>query len=307
MNIEIIIARLAFAEKLPKAAVEAALKEPEPIVSRTLDIIERFIESAEQVEGEWTVTEGEESALVGLLHILGELRERRLFAPLLRLFACRQQILDDILGDTLFDSGGKILISTYDGEPAPLLRLMNDPAANEFCRNVAFHAWIYLAAKEVWPRSESEKFLRDAVEQMEPKTASHVWVSWLNAVAILGFEDLVPLADRLYKEGRISVDVIGGNEIVAMSRDEFMDLLGDGLKATDQDNWLASNHLYPFEDTLAELSQWHCYSEDFRKERRHKWLASANLDTVVNERRNVGRNDPCPCGSGKKFKKCCLN
>lgn len=24
------------------------------------------------------------------------------------------------------------------------------------------------------------------------------------------------------------------------------------------------------------------------------------------KRRKVGRNDPCPCGSGKKFKKCCL-
>ena len=23
-------------------------------------------------------------------------------------------------------------------------------------------------------------------------------------------------------------------------------------------------------------------------------------------RRKVGRNDVCPCGSGKKFKKCCL-
>jgi len=22
---------------------------------------------------------------------------------------------------------------------------------------------------------------------------------------------------------------------------------------------------------------------------------------------SVGRNDPCPCGSGKKFKKCCLH
>ncbi|RYZ84342.1 MAG: DUF1186 domain-containing protein, partial [Proteobacteria bacterium] len=21
----------------------------------------------------------------------------------------------------------------------------------------------------------------------------------------------------------------------------------------------------------------------------------------------IGRNDPCPCGSGKKYKKCCLN
>ena len=24
------------------------------------------------------------------------------------------------------------------------------------------------------------------------------------------------------------------------------------------------------------------------------------------KRKRVGRNDPCPCGSGKKFKKCCL-
>lgn len=27
--------------------------------------------------------------------------------------------------------------------------------------------------------------------------------------------------------------------------------------------------------------------------------------TVVNEKGKVGRNDPCPCGSGKKYKYCC--
>jgi hypothetical protein len=27
---------------------------------------------------------------------------------------------------------------------------------------------------------------------------------------------------------------------------------------------------------------------------------------VFNPLRNIGRNDPCPCGSGRKFKKCCL-
>ena len=27
--------------------------------------------------------------------------------------------------------------------------------------------------------------------------------------------------------------------------------------------------------------------------------------TIVNRADRVGRNDPCPCGSGKKFKKCC--
>ena len=27
----------------------------------------------------------------------------------------------------------------------------------------------------------------------------------------------------------------------------------------------------------------------------------------VNPARHVGRNDPCPCGLGKKYKHCCLN
>ncbi|MBU0800892.1 MAG: SEC-C domain-containing protein [Alphaproteobacteria bacterium] len=29
-------------------------------------------------------------------------------------------------------------------------------------------------------------------------------------------------------------------------------------------------------------------------------------ETLRNPMRDVGRNDPCPCGSGGKFKKCCL-
>jgi uncharacterized protein YecA (UPF0149 family) len=27
----------------------------------------------------------------------------------------------------------------------------------------------------------------------------------------------------------------------------------------------------------------------------------------VNTEPKIGRNDPCPCGSGKKYKKCCMN
>ena len=30
-----------------------------------------------------------------------------------------------------------------------------------------------------------------------------------------------------------------------------------------------------------------------------------NLDPYVREEPKIGRNDPCPCGSGKKYKKCC--
>ena len=38
------------------------------------------------------------------------------------------------------------------------------------------------------------------------------------------------------------------------------------------------------------------------------WMSSVGSVkpmTVVREGEKVGRNDPCPCGSGKKYKKCC--
>jgi preprotein translocase subunit SecA len=33
--------------------------------------------------------------------------------------------------------------------------------------------------------------------------------------------------------------------------------------------------------------------------------APAKPKTVVRKNKKIGRNDPCPCGSGKKYKKCC--
>jgi uncharacterized protein len=36
----------------------------------------------------------------------------------------------------------------------------------------------------------------------------------------------------------------------------------------------------------------------------HYWIAKAAIATKE-AKAKVGRNDPCPCGSGKKYKKCC--
>jgi preprotein translocase subunit SecA len=34
-------------------------------------------------------------------------------------------------------------------------------------------------------------------------------------------------------------------------------------------------------------------------------IKSAGKATQKREGAKIGRNDPCPCGSGKKYKKCC--
>lgn len=55
-------------------------------------------------------------------------------------------------------------------------------------------------------------------------------------------------------------------------------------------------------DYLYELPQWEgIFSKEKRKDIQFSWRDSK---MVVNENK-VGRNDPCPCGSGKKYKKCC--
>lgn len=50
-------------------------------------------------------------------------------------------------------------------------------------------------------------------------------------------------------------------------------------------------------------------TERSRFERRDgRWLyldGEHEQETQRNDSPKVGRNDPCPCGSGKKFKKCC--
>lgn len=47
----------------------------------------------------------------------------------------------------------------------------------------------------------------------------------------------------------------------------------------------------------------------FRRDEQGRWLfvdaETPELNTVRRDGPRVGRNDPCPCGSGRKYKKCC--
>ena len=60
------------------------------------------------------------------------------------------------------------------------------------------------------------------------------------------------------------------------------------------------------------FNPWSFYSEDAIAERAARWAEEAietdglYLEPYVREFPKVGRNDPCPCGSGRKYKKCCL-
>lgn len=49
----------------------------------------------------------------------------------------------------------------------------------------------------------------------------------------------------------------------------------------------------------------HEKSKFIKKENRWYYYGWLPLQGTIKKDEKIGRNDPCPCGSGKKYKKCC--
>ena len=106
-------------------------------------------------------------------------------------------------------------------------------------------------------------------------------------------------------------------DVELMSMVGFLDGINDSLKIQnpieEMDENTEVNLGYDLEtlyknmvdakaDWLYELPQWNSiFSEEKRKE---LYLEQKKSGTIVKPHK-IGRNDPCPCGSGKKYKFCC--
>ena len=93
----------------------------------------------------------------------------------------------------------------------------------------------------------------------------------------------------------INDSLVTPNPIDTMEEDTKVSLVFDKEK-------LYKNMVYAKADWLYELPQWDKIFDADTK--RKLYLEQKKSGTVVVGKK-VGRNDPCPCGSGKKYKFCC--
>ena len=93
----------------------------------------------------------------------------------------------------------------------------------------------------------------------------------------------------------INESLVTPNPIEEMTEDTKVSLAWDKEK-------LYYNMVGADASWLYELPQWdNLLTPERRKE---LYLEQKKSGTVVKDKK-IGRNDPCPCGSGKKYKKCC--
>lgn len=106
-----------------------------------------------------------------------------------------------------------------------------------------------------------------------------------------------------------------GQEVLTMAG--FLDGINDSLKEanpieTMDENTVVSlafdkeklykNMVAAKADWLYGLPQW---KEIYSEEELKRLYKEQKESGTIRKEKKVGRNDPCPCGSGKKYKKCC--
>ena len=97
----------------------------------------------------------------------------------------------------------------------------------------------------------------------------------------------------------------------------FLDGINDSLKeanpietmtkdtevSLDFDNELLyKNMVAANAEWLYNLEQW---NDIFSEEKRKELYKEQKRSTTIVKEKKIGRNEPCPCGSGKKYKHCC--
>jgi len=179
-----------------------------------------------------------------------------------------------------------------------------DASIDGYIREALLGAATFLTWKGLIERERMQRVLVQFYKERLAADDDQAWIGWLEAIALLGLRDLAPLVRAAWDEGRVPSDLL--------ERSEFEQELAEAEQRPDDIDRFSLFH-YGYIEDVVEALKWSDYLEDDDVGEANPFgeglFASDDwrpIEPVRNPMRHVGRNDPCPCGSGKKAKKCCL-
>jgi uncharacterized protein DUF1186/SEC-C motif-containing protein len=288
--------------KFPFEAVSQAVAQREALTPMLLAELERAADSPQAL-----LDEPESYMLhVYAMYLLAQFREPRALDPLLRLFSLTGDAVELLLGDVVTEDGGALLASVCHGEVAPIKALIENREANEYGRDAGICALLTLVAEGDLDRGELIDYLRQFSRTLGPEDFL-IQAFWVAAADELYPEELMPEIRAVYAAGAVDDSFIALRDL-----DRTLKKGREAALAS-----LRENRRY-LTDAIGALSAWACFNEevylpgpedqddddDGGDDPRDPWLSPPV--TYVRETPKVGRNDPCPCGSGKKYKRCCM-
>ena len=288
MTIDDMIAALADGEQVPAEAMEHALAKWDDVVASFRAMLHGYVAGSD-------LFERTELALFPIVHLLAEKADTASFPDLCRLGESSDK-LESVLGpDGAVLSYASILVSTFGGDPAPLEHMIELSTADQYARGDGLLALAFLAGQDRVPESRIYDYLAGLPTRLDKDDSADLWYGYARAVATLGFTGLSAAVEAAFDRGVIF-------ELDYAKADFWLDVRhsqSQGRDFSDPD-W---QRFEPFGCAVEQLTH---LADGPGAHDSQPSLGYAVEEPYRNPMRNVGRNDSCPCGSGRKFKKCCL-
>ncbi|SFV08158.1 Protein of unknown function [Methylobacterium sp. 174MFSha1.1] len=289
-----LVQELSRAIHLPEDALRRAAADPETITVPVLIFLYRAA-AAGLEEGTEPLNDAEANVLFWGIHVLASIGESRIHEPLMRLLCRDDDAISSALGEDYPITLAGLIASTFDGDVDRLLAAIAGDAPDGLVRMELFHALALLTADGDIDRETVRAFLVRFDDERLGDSDEEAWQGWEDAVALLGFDDLVPRLKAARKDGRntgLFIDFESVQEALKEARLR--------PKSRERFNEMQVGYL---DDLIGALE----HTREGADAHRPDLDEDGYPIPERNPYRDVGRNDPCPCGSGKKFKKCCLD
>jgi hypothetical protein len=261
----------------PREALAWAVEERDQISPHLLHILSQSAENPQRL-----IEDHDYSAPVYAMFLLSQFREKSAYPLIVKFFSKPGNLSLDLTGDVATEDLGSMLASVSCGDDSLIKELIENSEANEYVRSASLRSLLILVAAGEKNRESVVEYFRSLFRGKLSREPSHVWDTLVACTIDIYPEELYKDIEQSLKDGLVDESFVGLS---------LVDLaLDDGKERTL--TLLKNNPVYRLvTDTIAEMEWWACFRPEAQQ--------------TPKKKQKIGRNEPCPCGSGKKYKKCC--
>jgi hypothetical protein len=285
--------------------VQAAIDLKEEITPRLLHILEEVIKDPHKFADE----DLNDNTLFFTVTLLSYFNEEKAHPLFIKAFGLPDELPYEIFGDLTTEDLPLFLYRTCSGNIDGIKEFLQNQQVDPYTRSSAADALIYCVAGGLADRHDVLMFL-SKLFSTDGNASNKDFLS-LIAVSMLDLypEPVIDVIYSAFKTGLINKGIISKeafSEAMKLSTAQrSMEKLQQKLsKKMNEDI-----HDYIKGWTRRSATMTAAIERAFSK-LNDKLLKTPVTDfqqTIIRSEPKVGRNDPCPCGSGKKYKKCCLH
>jgi hypothetical protein len=278
VNIQEILARLERnGGRFPRLALGEAVAAQSQITPELLSIIEYARQNVEKVR-----EDGGYIAHLYAMYLLAQFRDERAYPALVDFFSIPGEFPLDATGDVVTEDLSRILASVSHGDTSLMERLAENEEADEYVRAAALDGMVISVAHGEKPREEVIAYFQSLFRGKLRREPSHAWSALVNCSADLHPAELLDDIKQAFEDHLVDesfVDLPWIEEMLERDREQVLKNLREDKRYGLIDN------------VISEMQGWACFD--------------VPESAVPHVGRKIGRNEPCPCRSGKKYKRCC--